>query len=118
MIKMQTNKQRAAGYRQLQAEFEAAGKTVLAMKASNRAAEFEAAGNKRQAYDIRFRCTLNGCDWTIRLFLKDPADAFDIMYKRLRYTNRGPGEGKLRYAPEFYRVVSCEVSADQSRGTA
>ncbi len=69
---------------------------------------------KRRAYDIRFRCTLNGCDWTARIFLRDAGDAFDVMYRRLRFGHRGAGEGKLRYAPEFYRVVSCDVSADQS----
>lgn len=40
-IQMQTRRQRAAGFRELQAEFEAAGKTVLAAKAAKRAAEFE-----------------------------------------------------------------------------
>lgn len=42
MLKMQTNAQRAAGYRELQAEFTAAGKTVLANKAAKRAEDFEA----------------------------------------------------------------------------
>ena len=69
----------------------------------------------RKAYDIRFRCTLNGCDWTSRLFLRDAGDAFEVMYKRLAYGSRGAGEGKLRYYRDFYRVVSCDVSADQSR---
>lgn len=41
MVKMQTNAQRAAGYRELQAEFTAAGKTVLAEKAAKRAEGFE-----------------------------------------------------------------------------
>lgn len=75
----------------------------------------------RKAYDIRFRCTLNGCDWTARLWLRDPSEAFDVMYKRLAYSvmvdggPRGAGEGKQRYSKDFYRVVSCDVSADQSR---
>lgn len=41
MIKMQTNEQRAAGFRVLQTEFSAAGKTVLATMAGKRAANFE-----------------------------------------------------------------------------
>jgi hypothetical protein len=41
MARMQTNQERAKGYRELQAEFEAAGKTVLAEKAANRAEGFE-----------------------------------------------------------------------------
>ena len=69
----------------------------------------------RKAYDIRFRCTLTGCDWTARLWLRDAGDAFEVMYKRLAYGSRGAGEGKFRYSRDFYRVVSCEVSADQSR---
>lgn len=69
----------------------------------------------RKAFDIRFRCTLTGCDWTARLFLRDASDAFEVMYRRLRFSHGGSGEGALRYAPEFYRVVSCEVSHDQSR---
>lgn len=74
---------------------------------------------KRQAYDIRFRCTLNGCDWTARVFLPVDSpcievDAFDVMYKRLGYGS-GSGQGRQRYSREFYRVVSCVVSPDQSR---
>lgn len=69
---------------------------------------------KRQAYDIRFRCTLNGCDWTARLFLREASEAFDVMYSRLAY-GEGTGQGKLRYGREFYRVVSCDLSPDQSR---
>ena len=69
------------------------------------------------AHDIRFRCTLTGCDWTARLFLRDASQAFDVMYRRLRYSHGGSGEGLNRFAPEFYRVVSCEVSPDQSRPT-
>lgn len=41
MARMQTNQERAKGYRELQAEFEAAGKTVLAEKAARRAEGFE-----------------------------------------------------------------------------
>jgi hypothetical protein len=70
---------------------------------------------KRQAYEIRFRCTLNGCDWTSRLFLRDAGEAFEAMYRRLAFGSRGAGEGKYRYSRDFYRVVSCEVSPDQSR---
>ena len=70
---------------------------------------------KRQAFDIRFRCTLTGCDWTARLFLRDAADAFEAMYRRLAYGSRGAGEGRYRYSKDFYRIVSCDVSADQSR---
>lgn len=44
-MKMQTNEQRAAGYRELQAEFTTAGKVVLAEKAAKRAAEFEGLSN-------------------------------------------------------------------------
>jgi hypothetical protein len=69
----------------------------------------------RKAYDIVFRCTLNGCDWTSRLWLRDETEAFEVMYKRLAYGSRGAGEGKFRYSRDFYRVVSCDVSADQSR---
>lgn len=74
---------------------------------------------KRKAYDIRFRCTLTGCDWTARRWLREPADAFECMYRMLATGNRGSGEGKYRYSKDFYRVVSCEVSADQeTRGVA
>lgn len=69
---------------------------------------------KRQAYDIRFRCTLNGCDWTTRIWLRSPEDCFEAMYNRLRF-GQGTGQGKLRYGREFYRVVSCDRSHDQSR---
>jgi hypothetical protein len=41
MIKMQTNEQRAAGYRELEAEYRADGKAVLADKAAKRAAQFD-----------------------------------------------------------------------------
>lgn len=68
---------------------------------------------RRQAYDIRFRCTLNGTDWTARLWLRDAGDAFEAMYRSLAYYQvRGPGP---RHSRDFYRVVSAEVSPDQSR---
>jgi len=69
----------------------------------------------RKAYDICFRSTLTGCDWTARLWLRSPEDAFEAMYRRLAFGNRGSGEGKLRHSRQFYRVVSCAVSQDQSR---
>ncbi len=65
----------------------------------------------RQAYNIRFRCILNGCDWTARVFLRDANDAFDAMYRRMGY-------GCKKYSRAAYRVVSCELSADQSRPVA
>lgn len=53
-IQMQTDKQRAAGFRELQADFIAAGKLVLAEKAARRAAEFErAAVNERLANAVK-----------------------------------------------------------------
>jgi hypothetical protein len=70
--------------------------------------------NHRKAYEIRFRCTLTGCDWTARLFLHDQHEAFEAMYFRLAF-GEGTGQGKFRYNRDFYRVVSCEVSADQAR---
>jgi hypothetical protein len=72
---------------------------------------------KRKAYDIRFRCTLTGCDWTARLFLQSPADAFDAMYRRLAYSCVR-GADRPRNGRDFYRVVSCDVSPDQSRPVA
>lgn len=68
----------------------------------------------RKAYEIRFRCTLTGCDWTARLFLRHPHEAFEAMYLRLAF-GEGAGQGKFRYNRDLYRVVSCEVSADQAR---
>lgn len=71
----------------------------------------------RKAFDIRFRCTLTGCDWTARLWLHSHEEAFEAMYRRLAFGSRGAGEGKLRYGRDFYRVVSCDVSSDQTRPT-
>lgn len=68
----------------------------------------------RKAYDIRFRCTLTGCDWTARYFLRSADDAFDVMYGRLAYS-AVRGSDRPRNSRDFYRVVSCNVSADQSR---
>jgi hypothetical protein len=68
----------------------------------------------RQAFDIRFRCMLNGTDWTSHLFLANQCEAFEAMYRRLAY-GQGVGQGKLRYNRDFYRVVSCELSPDQRR---
>lgn len=70
---------------------------------------------RRKAFDIVFRCTLTGCDWHARLFLHNAEEAFEVMYRRLAFGSRGAGEGKFRYNRDFYRVVSCNVSADQSR---
>ena len=69
---------------------------------------------RRKAYDIRFRCTLNGCDWIARLWLRDPSEAFDAMYRRLAFSSVR-GNDRPRYSRDFYRVVSCNVSADQYR---
>lgn len=69
---------------------------------------------KRQAYDVRFRCTLTGCDWTARLFLRSPDDAFEAMYRRLAFS-AVRGSDRLRNGRGFYRVVACDVSPDQSR---
>ncbi|KGT73715.1 hypothetical protein MA20_42980 [Bradyrhizobium japonicum] len=73
--------------------------------------------SRRQAFDIRFRCTLTGCDWTARLFLKSSADAFEAMYRRLAFSAVRGGD-RPRNSRAFYRVVLCEVSADQSRPIA
>jgi hypothetical protein len=73
---------------------------------------------RRQAFEIRFRCVLTGCDWTARYWLRDEADAFDVMYNMLRYRHEGSSEGEYRYGREFYRVVECAFSPDQTtRGT-
>jgi hypothetical protein len=68
---------------------------------------------RRQAFDIRFRCTLSGRDWTARLWLRDPTDAFDAMYRRLAYS-AVRGSDSPRYSKNFYRVVDCDLSADQT----
>jgi hypothetical protein len=63
---------------------------------------------RRKAYDIRFRCTLNGTDWTQRLWLIDPCHAFEAMYRCQRLQGN-------RINRNYFRVVECEVSPDQTR---
>lgn len=69
---------------------------------------------KRQAYDIVFRLTLTGCDWHARLWLRSESDAFEAMYFRCSSYRLSNGEYR-RHNRDWFRVVSCEVSPDQSR---
>jgi hypothetical protein len=68
---------------------------------------------RRKAYDVVYRCTLTGCDWHARMWLADPMEAGDAMYRRLAY-GEGSGQGRQRYGRAHYRVVSCQLSADQA----
>lgn len=70
----------------------------------------------RVAYDIVFRCTLNGADYRSHLFLRDPQEASEAMMRVVRLVDR---LGKhTTYGPEHYRLVSCDVSANQEPESA
>ncbi|SRR5258708_30429682 len=72
MTKMQTNEQRAAGYRELQAEFEAAGKTALAEKAAKRAVGFERQNIATPTNNLEDAITAEAQDWAEFFEVNDP----------------------------------------------
>lgn len=67
---------------------------------------------RRKAYDVVYRCMLTGCDWHRRIWLADPMDAGESMYRYLAY-GEGSGQGRQRYQRQHYRIVSCDLSRDQ-----
>ena len=71
----------------------------------------------RQAYNITLRCRLNGTEWHGRLFLRSPDDAFNAMYLRARLSS-AMRDHERNLGRDWFRVVSCEVSPDQSRARA
>jgi len=73
---------------------------------------------KTQAYQITIRRIATGCDYHIRLFSKDAGTACERAMDRARFMER-ISIAKVRELSAqgiaVFRVVSCEVSADQSR---
>ncbi len=76
------------------------------------------AEGKRQAYDVTVRRLCNGADYTLRLFCIDEDAACKAATERVRFSI-GMRASKLRELHEqgiaVFRIISCEVSADQSR---
>ena len=73
---------------------------------------------KTTAYQITIRRIATGCDFHIRLFAKDEQTAIERATDRARFAEKI----SLTKARELsaagiaiFRMVSCEVSADQSR---
>ncbi len=71
-----------------------------------------------KAFDVIIRRIATGCDFRIRLFAKDWETAAERATERARFAERMP----FGYVREMsakgiavFRVVSCEVSEDQSR---
>lgn len=73
---------------------------------------------KTTAYQITVRRIATGCDFHIRLFAKDEQTAIERATDRARFAERiSPAKAKELSAAgiAIFRLVSCEVSADQSR---
>lgn len=70
------------------------------------------------AYDVRVRRLATGADFTMRLFAKDAATAEERAKDRARFASH-IGLAKYRdllaSGIAVFRIVSCEVSPDQSR---
>ena len=70
------------------------------------------------AYDVTVRRIATGCDYHIRLFAKDADTACNRAKDRARFAERISLD-KLRELDgkgiAVFRIVSCAVSADQSR---
>jgi hypothetical protein len=77
-----------------------------------------AATFRNSAYDITVRRLATGCDYTMRLFAFDAHEAGNRAMDRARFSD---GMRRSKYIElnakgiAVYRVVSCEVSADQAR---
>ncbi len=71
-----------------------------------------------KAFDVIIRRLATGCDFRIRLFAKDWETAAERATERARFAERISID-KLRELHgkgiAVFRVVSCEVSEDQSR---
>jgi hypothetical protein len=71
-----------------------------------------------QAFDVIIRRIATGCDFRIRLFAKDWETAAERATDRARFSE---GMRKMDYhnlrqqGHAVFRVVSCEVSDDQTR---
>lgn len=73
---------------------------------------------KRQAYDVTIRRLATGADYSVRLFCVDAAAAEEAAIGRfLRATGMTASRlGELNAKGiAMFRVISCELSADQSR---
>ena len=76
---------------------------------------------KRQAYDIVIRQLSNGSDYNLRLFARDEHEAGRIAMDRVRFfigMSRSKYDDLNAKGISAFRVVSCAVSADQSRPSA
>lgn len=73
---------------------------------------------KTRAYQVTIRRICTGCDYHIRLFANDMETAIERAKDRARFSE---GIRKMdmanydRQCIAVFRVVSCELSADQSR---
>jgi hypothetical protein len=71
-----------------------------------------------QAYQITIRRIATGCDYHIRLFAKSPEFACDRAKERARFMERISAVKAKELSEQgiaIFRVVSCELSPDQSR---
>lgn len=71
-----------------------------------------------QAYNVTVRRIATGCDYHIRLFAKSPEVACDRAKERARFAERiSPVKAKelSEKGIAIFRIVSCELSPDQSR---
>ena len=73
---------------------------------------------KTTAFDVTVRRLANGSDYTMRLFARDEVEAGNRALERVRF-NIGMRRAKLAELNAkgiaVFRIVSCEVSPDQSR---
>jgi len=73
---------------------------------------------KTTAYQITIRRIATGCDFHIRLFAKDEATAIERATDRARFAEKiSPAKARELSAKgiAIFRMVSCQISADQSR---
>lgn len=76
---------------------------------------------KTQAYSVVVRRIATGCDWHIRLFSADAEKACERAKEHARFDckiTRKQLEDLSGKGIAVFRIVSCEVSADQSRPVA
>lgn len=73
---------------------------------------------KRQAYNVTVRQLATGCDFSLRLFCVDVDAACKAAKDRARFFIGMRTRKLLELEAQgiaVFRIVSCEVSADQSR---
>ncbi len=71
-----------------------------------------------KAFDVIIRRLATGCDFRIRLFAKDWETAANQATERARFAERiRPSQYRELHGKGIavFRVVSCEISDDQSR---